>query len=67
MEYKGLIYIEGDLNMTGTPWILGSVIVKGTTDYTFSAGSAGVLFSKDAIQNYIGKAMPGLVLSWREM
>jgi hypothetical protein len=65
--FKGLIYVEGDLKITGTPWILGSVIVKGTSDYNFSAGNAAVLYSKDAIQNYIGQAMPAVVLSWREL
>jgi hypothetical protein len=65
--FKGLIYVEGDLQFTGTPWILGTMIVKGTADYTFSAGNAAVLYSKDAIQQYVGQAMPAIVLSWREL
>jgi hypothetical protein len=65
--WKGLVYVEGDLKLTGTPWILGSVVVKGTSDWNFNAGNAGVLYSKDALTNYLSMAMPCLVLSWREM
>ena len=65
--YKGLIYVEGDVKITGTPWILGSVIVKGTSDYNFSAGNAGVLYSKDAITQYLSRNVSAIVLSWREL
>jgi hypothetical protein len=67
LNYRGLIYVEGDLDLTGTPWILGSVIVKGTSDYNFSAGNAGILYSKDAIKTYVGQSMPVMILSWREL
>jgi hypothetical protein len=66
-RYKGLIYVEGDIKLTGTPWILGSVICKGTSDFNFSAGNAGVLYSKDALTTYLSQALPCIVLSWREM
>lgn len=66
-KYKGLIYVEGDIKLTGTPWILGSVICKGTSDFNFSAGNAGVLYSKDALATYLSQALPCIVLSWREM
>lgn len=66
-EYTGLIYVEGDLQFTGNPWILGSVIVRGTGDFQFGAGNAAVLYGKDAIQQAIGQFMPALVLSWREL
>ena len=66
-RFKGLVYVEGDVKLTGTPWILGSVIVKGTSDWNFSAGNAGVLYSKDALTTYLSRSMPCLVLSWREM
>lgn len=65
--FKGLIYVEGDLQFVGTPWILGTMIVKGMADYTFSAGNAAILYSKDAIQQFVGQAMPAIVLSWREL
>jgi hypothetical protein len=66
-NFKGLVYVEGDVKLTGTPWILGSVIVKGTSDFNFSAGNAGVLYSKDALATYLSRSMPCLMLSWREM
>ena len=66
-QFKGLIYVEGDVKLTGTPWILGSMIVKGTSDFNFSAGNAGVLYSKDALAQYLSQALPCVVLSWREM
>lgn len=66
-QFKGLIYVEGDVKLTGTPWVLGSVIVRGTSDWNFSAGNAGVLYSKDAITTSLSTAMPCMVLSWREM
>ncbi|MFA4946997.1 MAG: pilus assembly PilX N-terminal domain-containing protein [Candidatus Krumholzibacteriia bacterium] len=65
--FRGLIYVEGDVKLTGTPWILGSVIVKGTSDFNFSSGNAGVLYSKDALTQYLSRALPCLMLSWREM
>lgn len=65
-EYKGLIYVEGDLKFTGNPWVLGSIVVRGTTDFNFSAGSAELLYSRDAIQNYVGQYFPMVRLSWRE-
>jgi hypothetical protein len=66
--FRGLIFVEGDVHFTGTPWILGSMIVRGTTDFdNFSSGNAAVLYSKDAITNALTKAMPCIVLSWREM
>lgn len=65
--YRGLIYVEGDVKLTGTPWILGGMIVKGTSDFNFSAGNAGVLYSKDAITNALSRALPCTMLSWREM
>ncbi|NIO02255.1 MAG: hypothetical protein GTO42_08940 [Candidatus Latescibacteria bacterium] len=66
-EFKGLIFVEGDLNITGTPWILGSVIVRGTSDYNFSAGNCGILYSADAITQYLTNATPMKLLSWREL
>jgi hypothetical protein len=67
LEYKGLIYVEGDVKLTGGGWILGSVIVRGTTDWSFSAGGAAVLYSEEAIRNALSSAMPCIVLSWREL
>ena len=57
----------GDVNLTGTPWILGSVVVKGTSNWNFSAGNAGILYSKDVLTTYLSRSMPCLILSWPEM
>jgi hypothetical protein len=66
-SYKGLIYIEGDLKITGAPWLLGSTIVRGKADYTFSAGNAAILYSGEALKSYVGRYMPAILLSWREL
>lgn len=65
--FRGLVYVEGDVHFTGTPWILGTMAVKGTSDFNFSSGNAGVLYSKDALTQYLSRALPCIVLSWREM
>jgi hypothetical protein len=65
--FRGLIYVEGDVHFTGTPWVLGSMAVKGTSDFNFSSGNAGILYSKDALTQYLSQALPCIVLSWREM
>jgi Tfp pilus assembly protein PilX len=66
-EYYGLIYIEGDGNITGTPWILGSVCIRGTADWNFSAGNCGILYSAESIEQYVGQAMPMQILAWRDL
>ncbi len=66
-QYKGLIYVEGDVKLAGSVWILGSVVVRGTSDFNFSAGNGGILYSSEAIRNALSGAMPCIVLSWREM
>jgi PilX N-terminal len=66
-HYYGMIYVEGDCKIVGTPWVLGTVMVKGTSDFEFSAGNCGILYSEDAIQQYVGGLMPMVTLAWREM
>ena len=66
-EYWGLLYIEGDCKIVGTPWILGTVMVKGSADFQFNSGNCGILFSEEAIQQYVGGLFPMQVLAWREM
>jgi hypothetical protein len=66
-QYAGMIYVEGDCKVVGTPWILGTVMVKGTSDFQFSAGNCGILYSEDAVQQYVGGMMPMVTLAWREM
>jgi len=64
--YYGMIYVEGDCKIVGTPWILGTVMVKGSADFQFNAGNCGILFSEDAIQQYVGGLFPMQTLAWRE-
>ena len=64
--YTGLIYVEGDVMFSGMPWILGSMIVRGTSDFNFSSGSAAVLYSQEAISQALSSAMPVMMLSWKE-
>jgi hypothetical protein len=63
--YKGLIFVEGDVHFTGTPWILGCMVVRGTSDFNFSSGNAAVLFSQEALERALDKAMSCMVLSWQ--
>ena len=65
--WRGLIYCEGDLKLNGNAWILGAVVAKGKTSVKFNGG-ATVLYSYDAIQNYISKFGGRIVnYSWREL
>lgn len=66
-EYWGMIYVEGDCKIVGTPWILGTVLVKGSADFQFSSGNCGILYSEEAIQQYVGGLMPMITLAWRDL
>jgi hypothetical protein len=66
-KYWGLIYIEGDGKVTGTPWIVGSMIVKQSADFNFNSGNCGIFYSQDVITQYVGTVMPMVTLSWRDM
>jgi hypothetical protein len=62
-----LIYVEGDLKINGTTWILGAMIVRGVTELKIANGTATILFSKDAIEQQIAKhGGQFATLSWRE-
>ncbi len=64
--WRGLIYCEGDLTLNGNAWILGAIVAKGAGSVKFN-GTATVLYSADAIQNYITKFGGRFTnLSWRE-
>jgi hypothetical protein len=66
-QYYGLVYVEGDCKITGTPWILGTLLIKGSADFQFSSGNCGVLYSEEAIQQYVGGLMPMVTLAWRDL
>ena len=65
--FKGLVYVEGDFMLTGNPWVLGSMIVNGTSNWDFTSGNAAVLYSKDALTKYISELMPCVLLTWSEL
>jgi Tfp pilus assembly protein PilX len=65
--YRGLIYCEGDLDINGNCWILGAIVVHGKTIVKVANGSAVVLYSAEAIQQFVAKYGGNLrMLSWRE-
>ena len=66
--YRGLIYVEGDLHLNGDTWILGGLIVKGTTTVKLANGNAAVLYSSDMIAEAAAMAGGSFTrLSWREL
>ena len=71
-QFKGFIYVDGDLRITGTPVFLGGVMVKQDTnvdDDVFLPGNMSVLFSREAIQNISNNQKIKLVKirSWKEI
>ena len=65
--WRGLIYVEGDVKLNGHSWILGSLLVKGKTQVKFNGG-ATILYSYDAISQYISKYGGSISnLAWREL
>lgn len=68
LAIKGLVYIEGDYQSTGTTWVLGGIVVLGTTE-TRITGSIDVLYSSQMIarvvQNATGVGMK--IISQREV
>jgi len=65
-SWRGLIYVEGDVKLNGSAWILGALVVKGKTKTNFNGG-ATVLYSEDAIAQYITRNGSYATLSWREI
>jgi hypothetical protein len=66
-EWRGLIYVEGNCNIIGTAWILGAIIVRGsTTNNAFGAGNSTILYSRDAITTYVGGVMDFQKYAWVE-
>ena len=71
-EFRGLIYIEGKLNMTGGSWVLGAIAVKDNSDsLKISGGSSTVLYSKTTVDAVVSGTIDAqgfatTTLSWRE-
>ncbi|MEK6684639.1 MAG: PilX N-terminal domain-containing pilus assembly protein [Nitrospirota bacterium] len=72
-EFRGLIYVEGDLDMAGGSWFLGAAAVKGRTvaGNKLGTGGATILYSNNTVVNAVTAAMMQVgsaftTLSWRE-
>jgi hypothetical protein len=65
-QWKGLIYVEGDYTITGTPSIIGAVVVRGRSDYCFSGGNPGILFSSEAIYYTRSQHLHYVRVGWKE-
>lgn len=64
--WRGLIYVEGSLKVTGSPWILGSVIVRGDATPAFAGGNATILYSRIGLKRALEELFAYEVLSWKE-
>jgi hypothetical protein len=64
-QWRGLIYIEGDFTITGSPWVLGAIVCKGETEWAFAGGTPDILFSREAIKFFVGRALGYTILSWK--
>ena len=64
LNFKGLIYVEGDANITGGFWLLGAMAIKGATVGNFSAGNGTFLYSLDSLNTYVNAAMGWQTLWW---
>ncbi len=66
--YRGLVYVEGDLQINGGAWVLGGLIVKGITDIKLANGTASVFYSSEMISQAASSAGGSFQrLSWREV
>ncbi len=64
--YTGLVYIEGNLVLNGSSWILGGLVVRGTTKVNLTGGCT-VLYSNDAITQKLSQyAGQFVTVAWRE-
>ena len=66
LNFKGLIYVEGDENITGGFWLLGAMAIKGVTTGDFSAGNGTFLYSRDALETYVNAGMAWKPLWWSD-
>ena len=65
LEFQGLIYVEGNVDFTGSFWLMGAMANKGVTTGSFSAGNGTFLYSTDALKN-ANKGMKYKALSWND-
>ncbi|MFH1221395.1 MAG: pilus assembly PilX N-terminal domain-containing protein [Candidatus Eisenbacteria bacterium] len=68
MVWRGLVYVEGDFKITGKTWILGAVVVKGSTEtaVNFGAGTPSILYSSEALDYYLRQPLGFVQIGWKE-
>ena len=64
LTFKGLIYVEGTVKLSGNFWVLGAMAVKGGNPT--GTGGGTFLYSKEALDQKVGDAMDFVILSWKE-
>ncbi len=64
--WRGLIYIEGDYRVVGTVSVIGAIMVKGVSEYCFSGGNPGILFSSEALDFYLRQHLHYVKIAWKE-
>jgi Tfp pilus assembly protein PilX len=65
LDYKGLIYVEGEMKVTGHFWLLGSMAVANSSGAGPSgAGNGTILYSTEALEQKVGQSMKHYVLSY---
>jgi hypothetical protein len=64
--WTGLVYVEGDYRLLGTASIIGSVIVKGVSEYAFTGGNPCILYCSEAITDGISRHAGYVKLGWKE-
>ncbi len=67
--FRGLIYVEGEFKNTGVTWILGAAMAEGDASVAvdFGAGTPTILYSSDALERALTRAMRYVTLSWKEL
>jgi hypothetical protein len=65
LNFKGLIYVEGTIKLSGNFWVLGAMAVQGGNPS--ASGGGTFLYSKDALDQKVGDAMDCVVISWKEV
>lgn len=64
-RYKGVIFIDGDLDSSGTNYFLGAIMVQGITQ-TDTLGTFNLLYSKKAAEWGLQAGNPWRVIGWAD-
>ena len=65
-QFKGLVYVEGDLNISGSGLFVGCLSVKGADGGAGITGSPHILYSYDALTQYANKGLKFVILTWKD-